>query len=89
MNEVFKLAARYAKRVTFSHYDWEISRKIIDKNRRIGISMSGIQDWVLKKFGQRLVVGWRDQIDPETGKTFKAAEYNDKVVQTICSSIVQ
>lgn len=58
LNEVFGLAARYAKRVTFSNYEWEVSRKIIQKNRRIGVSMSGIQDWVLKRFDGRLVVGW-------------------------------
>ncbi len=38
-------SAFYAKRVTFSNYDWQVSRDIIKKNRRIGISMSGIQDW--------------------------------------------
>jgi ribonucleoside-triphosphate reductase (thioredoxin) len=58
LSEAFGLAARYAKRVTFSNYEWEVSRKIIAKNRRIGVSMSGIQDWVLKNFGGRLVVGW-------------------------------
>lgn len=83
MNEVFSLATRYAKRVTFSNYDWEISRNIINKNRRIGISMSSIQDWILKKFGQRLVTGFHDQYDSETGKTVKAAAFNDQAVQSV------
>lgn len=85
MNEVFNLATRYAKRVTFSNYDWEISRKIIHKNRRIGISMSSIQDWILNKFGQRLVTGFYDQYDPETGRADEVAEFNDEAVQTVNS----
>lgn len=85
IDEVFQLAARYAKRVTFSKYDWEISRKCIYKNRRIGVSISGIQDWVLKKFGQRLITGFRNEYDPETGKIFQVAEYHDKAAQTIRS----
>ena len=47
---IVALGARFAKRVTFSPYDWEISRQIINKNRRIGVSLSGIQDWVLTSF---------------------------------------
>ena len=58
LEEAFALATRYTKRVTFSPYEWEVSREVIEKNRRIGVSMSGIQDWVLNRFGGRLVVGW-------------------------------
>jgi len=47
---VLDLATKYAKRVTFANYDWEITRKIIEKNRRIGVSLSGIQDWVMNYF---------------------------------------
>lgn len=61
LKEAFGLATRYAKRVTFSNYEWEVSRNIIAKNRRVGVSMSGIQDWVLKRFGGRLVIGWDGQ----------------------------
>ncbi len=61
LTEAFTLATRYTKRVTFSNYDWEISRKIIQQNRRIGVSMSGIQDWILSKFGNRVVTGFNDQ----------------------------
>lgn len=54
---IVALGARFAKRVTFSPYDWEISRQIINKNRRIGVSLSGIQDWVLTSFGAPVVTG--------------------------------
>lgn len=74
LKDAFQLATRYAKRVTFSHYDWEVSRKIIQHNRRIGISMSGIQDWILHRFGRRVVSGYdqdgQPQYDPEITKVF-------------------
>lgn len=58
LEDAFGLGARYTKRVTFSHYDWEVSRRAIQKNRRIGVSMSGIQDWILRTFKQRVVTGF-------------------------------
>ena len=50
INLALDLATKYAKRVTFAKYDWEITKKIIEKNRRIGASLSGIQDWVMNYF---------------------------------------
>ena len=58
LNQVLGLAVRYAKRVTFGSYDWEVSRKTITRNRRLGVSLSGIQDWFLSRFGNRCVTGW-------------------------------
>lgn len=81
LEEVFRLAVHYAKRVTFSHYDWECSRTIIEKNRRIGISMSGIQDWVLQHFGKRLVSEFDYTRDPETGNLYQKPIFNEQAVQ--------
>lgn len=81
LEDAFGLGARYTKRVTFSHYDWEVSRNAIQKNRRIGVSMSGIQDWILKTFKQRVVTGFEAKHDAETGKTFMAPIYNQAAVQ--------
>ncbi|MGA3469698.1 ribonucleoside-triphosphate reductase, adenosylcobalamin-dependent [Lactiplantibacillus pentosus] len=83
LREVFYLGARYAKRVTFSHYDWEVSRKIIRRNRRIGISMSGIQDWVLSKFGHRVVRGFGEGTDPVTGRKIGRPIYDLKVAHEV------
>ena len=58
LNQVLGLAVRYTKRVTFGSYDWEVSRKAITRNRRLGVSLSGIQDWFLSRFGNRCVTGW-------------------------------
>lgn len=83
LKEAFKLAARYTKRVTFSPYDWEVSRKIINKNRRIGVSMSGIQDWILSTFGQRVVTGFKTATDSETGKEIKDPVYDPEIIKTV------
>ena len=79
LEEAFRLAARYTKRVTFSNYDWEVSRNVIQKNRRIGVSMSGIQDWILTTFGNRVVTGFETATDPETGKEIQKPIYDQRV----------
>lgn len=83
LKEAFKLAARYTKRVTFSPYDWEVSRRIINKNRRIGVSMSGIQDWILSTFGHRVVTGFKTATDSETGKEIKDPVYDPEIIKTV------
>lgn len=83
LKEAFTLAARYTKRVTFSPYDWEISRNIIHKNRRIGVSMSGIQDWLLSDLGHRVVTGFKDGTDKDTGKKIKVPVYDPKGIKLV------
>ena len=43
--------------------------------------MSGIQDWILKTFKQRVVTGFEAKRDAETGKTFMAPIYNQTAVK--------
>ncbi|MFD1419320.1 ribonucleoside-triphosphate reductase, adenosylcobalamin-dependent [Companilactobacillus keshanensis] len=78
LEKAFELAARYTKRVTFSNYDWEVSRNVIKKNRRIGVSMSGIQDWILNTFGNRVVTGFKDVVDD--GVVIKKPIYDQRIV---------
>lgn len=78
LKEAFRLGTRFAKRVTFSHYDWEVSRKMIHKNRRIGISMSGIQDWILNDFGNRVVTSFKKASDGTMEPV-----YDQRVVKTV------
>ncbi|MBI1694774.1 ribonucleoside-triphosphate reductase, adenosylcobalamin-dependent [Lactobacillus crispatus] len=85
LKEAFGLAARYTKRVTFSPYDWEISREIIHKNRRIGVSMSGIQDWLLNDLGHRVVTGFEDAVDQENGQKIKKPIYDPQAVKMVDS----
>ncbi|NGQ94488.1 ribonucleoside-triphosphate reductase, adenosylcobalamin-dependent [Brevibacillus sp. SYP-B805] len=56
--DVLPMMVQYAKRITFAQYDWESTREIVQKNRRIGISLSGIQDWIVIKWGRSAIVGW-------------------------------
>jgi adenosylcobalamin-dependent ribonucleoside-triphosphate reductase len=74
LKTVMALAARYTKRVTFSAYDWEVSRRVITHNRRIGVSLSGLQDWLLTQFGHRVVTGFDAQ---------GQAQYDPTIVQAV------
>lgn len=56
--EVLPLMVQYAKRITFASYDWESTREIVSKHRRIGISLSGIQDWIVMKWGKSAIAAW-------------------------------
>ncbi len=80
MKEVFRLAVRFAKRVTFGHYDWQVSRDVITRNRRIGISMSGIQDWILQHFGHRVVTGYKQEQQAD-GSTRRVPVYDPEAVK--------
>jgi|GEM_PF-394873 len=57
--EVLPLMVQYAKRITFAQYDWESTREIVSKHRRIGISLSGIQDWIVMKWGKSAIKEWQ------------------------------
>ncbi|MFD1672595.1 ribonucleoside-triphosphate reductase, adenosylcobalamin-dependent [Agrilactobacillus yilanensis] len=83
LEEAFTLATRYTKRVTFSDYEWAVSRAIIQKNRRIGISMSGIQDWFLNAFGNRVVTGFETEVTPDTHETVETPIYDPAIVAQI------
>lgn len=48
LTSAIKMAYKYAKRVTLSKYHWPESVEVVQRNRRIGVSLSGIQDWKLK-----------------------------------------
>lgn len=61
IEEGLRLATRYCKRVTFANYTWNISRNVIRRNRRIGVSLSGIQDWTLQRFDGEAVIGWEEK----------------------------
>jgi adenosylcobalamin-dependent ribonucleoside-triphosphate reductase len=57
--EVIPFMVHLTKRVTFTKYDWEQSAQVINRNRRIGVSLSGVMDWVLLKFGKGAITGWK------------------------------
>ncbi len=47
LHTVARIAYRYAKRVTMAHYAWPETQAVVARNRRIGVSISGWQDWRL------------------------------------------
>lgn len=52
-----RLGLRYCKRVTFAHFTWERSQEVVSRNRRVGVSISGFQDWVMHEYGS-VVKDW-------------------------------
>ncbi len=76
-NIALDIAVKYTKRVTFARYEWEVSREIVSNTRRIGVSLSGLQDWLLKKFGN-IIEGW--EIDKYN---FRWAIFKKEVVDTL------
>jgi ribonucleoside-triphosphate reductase (thioredoxin) len=62
--DIFKAiqyATEYAYRITFADYEWPVVREIVAKNRRIGVSLTGIQDYFLAKYDSYALVGWKEQ----------------------------
>jgi ribonucleoside-triphosphate reductase (thioredoxin) len=63
--EVAYLAARYAYRVTFRPYEWEATRDVVQRHRRLGVGITGITDWVLMKLGEKAIIGFDDEGNPK------------------------
>jgi ribonucleoside-triphosphate reductase (thioredoxin) len=47
LEEACYLGARYTYRVTFMPYEWDKSRETIQKNRRLGVGLTGYADYTL------------------------------------------
>lgn len=62
--EAMYLGVRYAYRITFRPYEWEITRNIVTRHRRLGVGITGITDWSLLKFGEPSIIGFDEKGDP-------------------------
>lgn len=62
--EAAYLSARYAYRVTFRPYEWQVTRDVVYRHRRIGVGITGITDWALLAFGEKAVTGFDEKGDP-------------------------
>lgn len=49
--DAIRIATQYAYRITFAKYIWPQTQRVIDNNRRIGVSITGCQDYLLSKYG--------------------------------------
>lgn len=47
IKEVLQYAVNYTKRVTFTRHDWEIIQEVVERNRRLGITLGGWDDFKL------------------------------------------
>jgi len=74
---VLDLAVKYAKRVTFAKYDWEITRNVVNKNRRIGVSISGIQDWYISRFSSK------EELKKELDNFYNIVKNSDNVFSAL------
>lgn len=45
VHEVLRIATRFAKRVTFAHHEWPVIREVVERNRRLGVSFGGWEDF--------------------------------------------
>lgn len=80
--ETLRLALLYAKTVTLVDVHWENARKVMQKNRRIGCSLSGIRQFISKNHGDTKVLeDWCNsgyellkQEDKKLSKQFKVNE---------------
>lgn len=62
--EAAYLAARYAYRITFRPYEWEATRNVVYKHRRLGVGVTGITDFVLMKFNEKAIRGFDNEGNP-------------------------
>jgi adenosylcobalamin-dependent ribonucleoside-triphosphate reductase len=72
--EAAYLATRYAYRITFRPYEWEATRDVVYRHRRLGVGITGITDWVLMRFGQKAILGFDDEGN---------AKYNEEVTEAL------
>lgn len=59
--EAAYLATRYAYRITFRHYEWEATRDVVYRHRRLGVGITGITDWALLRYGAKAIEGFDEQ----------------------------
>jgi ribonucleoside-triphosphate reductase len=74
IDRVLQLALRYTKRVTCADYTWSLSARIVEQNRRVGVSLSGIRDWMVLRKVIEL-----EQLAPELDRLYKVVREEDHV----------
>jgi adenosylcobalamin-dependent ribonucleoside-triphosphate reductase len=56
-----RIATQYTYRITFAKYMWPATQRVIANNRRIGVSLTGMQDYFLAKYGHYAVKGFENE----------------------------
>jgi len=55
-----RIATEYTYRITFAKYIWKETARVIAKNRRIGVSITGVQDYYLEEYGHYALKEFKD-----------------------------
>lgn len=55
-----ELATQYVFRITFANYEWPVTQRVIQNNHRIGVSLTGMQDYFLDEYGHYVVKGFEE-----------------------------
>ena len=66
IERALEIGAQYTYGITFAKYMWPATQRVIAQNRRIGVSLTGMQDYYLEEYGHYAVKGF--EIDLETGE---------------------
>lgn len=51
IKRALEIGTQYTYRITFAKYIWKATQRVIEKNRRIGVSLTGMQDYFLHRYG--------------------------------------
>jgi adenosylcobalamin-dependent ribonucleoside-triphosphate reductase len=60
MKEALIIATQYTYRITFAKYMWKATQRVIAQNRRIGVSLTGMQDYYLDEYGHYALKEFED-----------------------------
>jgi adenosylcobalamin-dependent ribonucleoside-triphosphate reductase len=60
VKRALQIGAQYTYRITFAKYIWKETARVIANNRRIGVSLTGMQDYFLEEYGHYAVKGFED-----------------------------
>lgn len=52
------IGTQYTYRITFAKYMWKATQRVIENNRRIGVSLTGVQDYYLEHYGHYALKEW-------------------------------
>lgn len=55
---VITICTQYVYRITFAKYLWPATQRVIEKNRRIGVSLTGMQDYFLNTYDRYALDGF-------------------------------
>lgn len=81
VEDALRIATQYTYRITFAKYMWASTARVIQQNRRIGISLTGMQDYYLEQYGHYALKGWEK--DSEGNDDITAPIFHQEIVDEL------